>query len=78
MTKFTVEIDHDLSDKIAFDNLVDCRKNFMEDLGAGNSIFVWGEPEADDIEIQKHIDALDVIISWYGTPAQLEELYGKA
>ena len=78
MTKFTVDIDYDLSDKITFDNLVDCRQNFLNDLGAGNSIFAWDDPEQDDAEIQRHIDALDVVIKWYGTPDQLEKIYGKA
>lgn len=78
MTKFTVEIDYDMSDKITFDNLKDCRQRFLDDLGQNNSVFVWDDPEGDDIEIQRHIDALDVVLKWYGTPEQLEELYGKA
>lgn len=77
MTTFTVEIDHDMADRIVFENLADCRQRFLDDLGAGNSIFVWDDGEADDIEIQRHIDALDVVLSWYGTPDQLKDLYGE-
>lgn len=77
MTKFTVEIDYDLSDKITFDNLKDCRQRFLDDLGQNNSVFSWDDPEGDDAEIQRHIDALDVVLSWYGTPEQLKELYGE-
>jgi predicted metal-binding protein len=36
-------------------------------------VFVYGDQEADDIEIQKHIDSLDKLINWFGTPEQLEE-----
>lgn len=77
MTKFIVEIDYDMSDKITFDNLKDCRQRFLNDLGQNNSVFVWDSPEEDDAEIQRHIDALDVILGWYGTPEQLKEIYGE-
>ncbi len=77
MTKFTIEIDYDMSDKITFDNLKDCRQRFLDDLGQNNSVFVWDDPEDDDAEIQRHIDALDVVLKWYGTPEQVKELYGE-
>lgn len=74
MTKFTVEIDYDMSDKITFENLADCRQRFREDLGANNSVFVWDDGEQDDAIIQKHIDALEVVLKWYGTKEQLESI----
>jgi hypothetical protein len=77
MTKFTIEIDYDMTDKITFDNLKDCRQRFLDDLGQNNSVFVWDDPEEDDAEIQRHIDALDVVLKWYGTPEQVKELYGE-
>ena len=77
MHKVTVEIDHDFADKITFESLRDCRARFLDDLGAGNSVFVWDDGEADDAEIQRHIDALDVVLSWYGTPDQLKDLYDE-
>ena len=40
MTKFTVEIDYDMSDRNTFENLADCRQNFLNDLDARNSVFV--------------------------------------
>ena len=76
MTKFTIEIDYDMSDKITFDNLKDCRQRFLDDLGQNNGVFSWDDPEDDDAEIQRHIDALDVVLKWYGTPEQLKDLYG--
>lgn len=74
MTKFTVEIDYDMSDRITFENLADCRQRFLDDLGAGNSVFAWNDSEQDDALIQKHIDALDVILKWYGNKEQLESI----
>ena len=40
---------------------------------ANDHVFVYGDQEADDIEIQKHIDSLDTLIDWFATPEQLEE-----
>lgn len=78
MTKFTVNIDQDQIDQIVQQELIDCRAAFLADLGAGNSIFAWDDSEQDDAEIQRHIDALDVVISWFCTPAQLKDIYGDA
>ena len=74
MTSFTVEIDYDMSDRITFENLAECRKHFLQDLGARNSVFVWEDPEQDDAEIQRHIDALEVVLKWYGNKEQLESI----
>lgn len=76
MHTLTVDIDHDFADKITFESLRDTRERFLEDLGAGNSVFWWDDPEADDAEIQRHINALDIVIKWYGTPEQIKEIYG--
>ena len=74
MTKFTVEIDCDMSDRITFENLADCRQRFIDDLGANNSVFVWDDGEQDDAIIQRHIDALELILKWYGDKQQLESI----
>ena len=74
MTSFTVEIDHDMSDRNTFENLAECRQRFLDDLGANNSVFVWDDGEQDDAEIQRHIDALEVVLKWYGNKEQLESI----
>ena len=74
MTSFTVEIDYDMSDRITFENLAECRQRFLDDLGANNSVFVWDDGEQDDALIQKHIDALEVVLKWYGNKEQLESI----
>lgn len=74
MTSFTVEIDYDMSDRITFENLAECRQRFIDDLGANNSVFVWDDGEQDDAIIQKHIDALEVVLKWYGNKEQLESI----
>jgi hypothetical protein len=74
MSGYKIELNFEMVDKIVFDELFDTWKRLKSDLGAGNHVFVWGDEEADDIEIQKHIDALELLLNWYGTPNQLQEL----
>lgn len=74
MTKICVELDYESIDNIVQQQLVDTWTCLKQDLGANNNVFVWGNPEADDAEIQKHIDALELVLKWYSTPDQLREL----
>lgn len=74
MRKYTIDLDFETVDKIVFEELFGTWKTLKSDLGAGNHVFVWGDEEADDVEIQKHIDALELLLNWYGTPNQLQEL----
>jgi len=77
MTKISVELDNEQFDKLVAEELIRTRQTFLNDLGANNHVFVWGDQEADDIEIQKHIDSLDTVINWFGTEKQIEEVYGN-
>lgn len=74
MDKITVELDYEAVDNIVQSQLVRSWESLKLDLGAGNAVFVWGDPEADDVEIQKHLDAFEIVIKWYSTPDQLREL----
>ncbi len=70
---FTIKLDYEMVDKIVLKELQDTRGCFLEDLDSiknGNSrnIFVFGDDAADVIEIQKHIDALDILIEHYWIP----------
>ena len=75
---FTIDIDYELADKITAQNLIETYQNFKDriseiEAGGRPMIFEW-EAEADKVEIQKHIDALELLLSWYCTPDQLKEL----
>jgi hypothetical protein len=74
MTKISVELDWETIDNIVVGQLLDTWKTLRTDLGGNNHVFVWGDQEADDIEIQKHIDALELILKWYANPEQLKDL----
>ena len=71
--KFTIDLDYEMVDKIIFQSLMDTREAFANDLesiknGKSVNVFHWGDDEADAAEIQKHIDALNVLIEWYRIP----------
>ena len=77
MTKISVELDVDQFDKLVVEELIRTRQTFLNDLGANNHVFVWGDQEADDAEIQKHIDSVDQLIKWFGTPEQVKQVFGN-
>lgn len=77
MTKISVELDVEQFDKLVVGELIRTRAQFLNDLGANNHVFVYGDQEADDAEIQKHIDSVDQLIKWFGTPEQVKEVYGN-
>jgi hypothetical protein len=74
MSKISVELELETVDNIVVDQLRNTWETLKGDLGANHHIFVWGDQEADDAEIQKHIDALELILKWYSTPDQLVEM----
>lgn len=74
MTKISVELDWDTIDNIVVGQLRETWESLKADLGANNHVFVWSDQEADDAEIQKHIDALEIILKWYSTPDQLKDM----
>jgi hypothetical protein len=74
MTKISVELDIEQFDTMVVNELIRTREAFLNDIGANNHVFVWDDQEADDIEIQKRIDALELLLKWYATPEQLANI----
>lgn len=74
MSKVTIELVDEQIDNIVVSQLRDTWELFKLDIGANNHVFVWGDQEADDVEIQKHIDAVELVLRWYSTPDQLKEM----
>jgi hypothetical protein len=74
MSKITVELDWETVDSVVVGQLFDTWKSLKSDLGAGSNVFVWGDQEADDAAIQKHIDAIELLLTWYSTPEQLADM----
>lgn len=60
MTNFEIELDGEMVDKIVVERLRDTWNSY--------------DPVGDDAEIQKHMDALELILKWYATPEQLKDM----
>lgn len=74
MSKIMIEVDHDIADSIVVQEMRHTWETLKADLGADRNVFVWGDKEQDDAEIQKHIDALELLLKWYATPEQLRDM----
>ena len=74
MSKISVELDWETIDNIVVGQLRNTWETLKQDLGAGKNVFVWGVQEEDDAEIQKHIDAVELLLKWYATPEQLKDM----
>ena len=74
MSKISVELDWEAVDGIVVGQLRDTWESLKKDLGANHNVFVWGDQEADDAEIHRLIDALELVLKWYTTPDQHMEL----
>ena len=74
MSGYKIELDWDMVDSIVIGQLRSTWENLKDDLGKNHNVFVYGDQEADDVEIQKHIDALELILKWYATPDQLGDM----
>ena len=74
MNEYTFKLSYEQVDQIVVGQLVQTLDCLKSDLGNNRGVFVWGDPDADDVEIQKRIDALELLLEWYATPDQLKEL----
>ena len=74
MHKLTIDVDWEVVDSIVVGQLRESWEALKGNLGNGDWVFVWGDQEADDAEIQKRIDALELMLKWYSTPDQLKEM----
>ena len=65
--KITVEVDDESFYNMIRTELKDCQEMFRSNLlEACPNIFIYDDPVKDKILIQAHIDALELIIDWYG------------
>ena len=74
MSKISVELEWETVDSIVVSQLRNTWETLKSNLGNGDWVFVWGDQEADDAEIQKRIDALELMLKWYSTPDQIKEM----
>ena len=72
--KMQIELNWEMIDEIIVSQLRESWESLKNDLGKSANVFVWGDPEADDAEIQKYIDATELLLKWYATPEQLTDM----
>jgi hypothetical protein len=71
---YTIELDWEIVDKVVVGQLRNTWETLKGNLGNGDWVFVWGDQEADDAQIQKRIDALELLLAWYSTPDELVKM----
>ena len=60
MSGYNSELDWEMVDKIVVERLRDTWNSY--------------DPEADDAEYRKRMDALELVLKWYATPEQLKDM----
>ena len=70
---YKIELTIDQVDEILVNELKETRSRFLEDIEeikGGNLVncFFFNDALKDITEMERHVDALDVLISWYGVP----------
>lgn len=70
---YKIELNIDQVDEILINELQDTRSRFLEDIetiksGTLINCFFFNDALEDIAEMERHVDALDVLISWYGVP----------
>lgn len=64
----SIQLDCEQISRLVYDDLLETRDRFLQDMEAdGPAVFSMNEVY-DKMQIQKHIDALDVILEWYRDP----------
>lgn len=73
MSNYYIEVTYEQIDKIIVNQMKDTREQFLIDIetiksGVKLNVFTYDDPEQDLAEIQRHVDALTLLLSWYGIP----------
>ena len=64
-----IELDCEQISRIVYADLLETRDAFVEDMEADAPCIFSRNEVYDKMLIQKHIDALDVILEWYRDPS---------
>jgi hypothetical protein len=67
--KVTIQLDCEQISRLVYKDLRETRDQFLEDMDGHPAIFSINKIH-DKMIIQKHIEALDLILGWYQDPAE--------
>ena len=62
---FTIDLTYDMVDNIIVQELSASMQILKDDLEKGNAKVFSIDPEEDAKEIQRYIDAFELVLSWY-------------
>lgn len=65
----SIQLDCEQISRLVYDDLMEARECFLEDLENDNPMVFSTNPTYDKILIMKHIEALDLILDWYHDPS---------
>lgn len=74
MSKIEINLDNEVGDAIISEILIKQRQDWLDELGTNSHTFAWDDPEENDDELRRHIDAIELLLKWYATPARLKEI----
>lgn len=64
-----IQLDCEQISRLVYADLLETRNQFLEDMELDNPAIFSCNEVYDKMLIQKHIDALDVILEWYRDPS---------
>lgn len=64
----SIQLDCEQISRLVYDDLLETREYFIKEMEADNPCIFSFNEVYDKMLIQKHIDALDVILEWYRNP----------
>ena len=64
-----IQLDCEQISRLVYQDLLETRDQFLEDMECDCPAIFSRNEVTDKIIIQKHIDALDVILEWYRDPS---------
>lgn len=65
----SIQLDLEQVSRMVYHELLETREAFLEDMEADAACIFSCNEVYDKMLIQKHIDALDVILEWYRDPS---------
>lgn len=64
-----IQLDIEQVSRMVYQDLLETRDCFLQDMEADGPAVFSSNEVYDKMQIQKHIDALDVILEWYRDPS---------
>jgi hypothetical protein len=65
-----IQLDCEQISRLVYQDLLETRDQFLEDMECDCPAIFSRNEATDKIIIQKHIEALDLILEWYQDPSQ--------